>query len=79
MFAERLFPAARRNVWRGLRAATRFQPARGRARMCVKAVRVCARLRKRLSVVGRHKIHTALLNERYAGLGRPNAPRQVDT
>ncbi len=41
MFAERLFPAARRNVWRGLRAATRFQPARGS--MCVKAVRVCVR------------------------------------
>ena len=63
MFAERLFPAARRNVWRGLRAATRFQPARGRARMCVKAVRVCARLRKRLSVCGPTQMSTTLVNE----------------
>jgi len=41
MFAERLFPAARRNVWRGLRAATRFQPARGR-HVCQSGARVRA-------------------------------------
>ena len=59
-------------VWRGLRAATRFRQ-RESAHVCV--LRVCARAQPERC----GPTQNLRWSERYAGLGRPNAPRQVDT